>query len=226
MLPETLHGSSQRVCECPSWSLEVYIMWCPATTWPAGIAGDYISLSDQIRRQAPELCDFFAFWLLTPAQPLRGVFGETDPTDGLATFQLGWAVCPADVKAAMAVLKCKFCLIISSVWLIVLSFSQRASLKSDRCSERCVPHIQMGCGRLQLAETTVLFLIFLHLNLKCQMTSDKIFSEKTPWVTSIRFWCGPLVRSTNNILSCSRLHWPLLVWTHTNILQTVENSEV
>lgn len=148
---------------------------------------DYISVSDQIRRQAPELSDCFAFWPLTPAQPLRGVFRENDPTDGLAAFQWCWVVCRADVKAATAAFKCKFCLIISFRLVNWTLFFSASLAQRDGCSERCVPHIQMGCGRLQFA----LFLIFLHLNLKCQMTSDKIFSEKMPWVTSIRLWCGP-----------------------------------
>lgn len=54
------------------WSLQVYIMWCPATTWPARIAWDYIRVDGQIQRQnlvdrqMLDPCDCFALFTSEP----------------------------------------------------------------------------------------------------------------------------------------------------------------
>lgn len=182
---------------------------------------DYISVSDQIRRQAPELSDCFAFWPLTPAQPLRGVFRENDPTDGLAAFQLCWVVCRTDVKAATAAFKCKFCLIIS-FRLVNWTFSQQAWLSvTDAVRDVCHTY------RWAVGVYSLLCFWFSSIwisNVRWHLIRS--FLRRCPESHQFASDVDHTVRSTNNILSCSRLHWPPLAFKHTNVLQNRSPLEV
>lgn len=144
------------------WSLQVYIMWCPAATWPSRIAGDYIRVGD-LNQRTVYIIRRWELWDSSALRLLKRIHEDVHSQRRTNNFlvmlynsnHLFLVLSGNSLPYGsfhIKVIKLKFVM----HNLHFLNYpppltSKGTNVAHYRVSE--IIHIQMGCGSLQLSHT-------------------------------------------------------------------------